>query len=166
MAVRSIRRIVQKREPRRDVGVSSCFSFFFGWRSLTMMISFLSFCMDPVCILCVVCCWQLGFSQTPPSPYFTRLTLKLYGINGYFVNISFLIFSLGPTTTDRPDQWLSIGWMISLQLRLLFRYLLYTTLRDWMFSGRPDAGGQRCEGWALGDLEVEVVHFGGLFASR
>eukprot|EP00435_Cladocopium_sp_Y103_P065133 s128_g27.t1 len=27
-------------------------------------------------------------------------------------------------------------------------YLLYTTLRDWMFSGRPDAGGQRCEGWA------------------
>ena len=28
------------------------------------------------------------------------------------------------------------------------RYLLYTSLRDWMFSGRPDAGGQRCEGWA------------------
>ena len=27
-------------------------------------------------------------------------------------------------------------------------YLLYTSLRDWMFSGRPDAGGQRCEGWA------------------
>lgn len=27
-------------------------------------------------------------------------------------------------------------------------YLLYTTLKDWMFSGRPDAGGTRCEGWA------------------
>jgi len=27
-------------------------------------------------------------------------------------------------------------------------YLLYTSLKDWMFSGRPDAGGTRCEGWA------------------
>ncbi|CAL1141962.1 unnamed protein product [Cladocopium goreaui] len=37
-------------------------------------------------------------------------------------------------------------------------YLLYTTLRDWMFSGRPDAGGQRCEGWAWGapDMRREL----------
>eukprot|EP00928_Gymnodinium_smaydae_P013795 TRINITY_DN15004_c0_g1_i4.p1 TRINITY_DN15004_c0_g1~~TRINITY_DN15004_c0_g1_i4.p1 ORF type:complete len:684 (-),score=125.56 TRINITY_DN15004_c0_g1_i4:124-2175(-) len=27
-------------------------------------------------------------------------------------------------------------------------YLLYTNLKDWMVSGRPDAGGSRCEGWA------------------
>mmetsp|Transcript_7380 Transcript_7380/g.23441 ORF Transcript_7380/g.23441 Transcript_7380/m.23441 type:complete len:708 (-) Transcript_7380:427-2550(-) len=27
-------------------------------------------------------------------------------------------------------------------------YLLYTTLKDWMVSGRADAGGSRCEGWA------------------
>mmetsp|Transcript_49164 Transcript_49164/g.106930 ORF Transcript_49164/g.106930 Transcript_49164/m.106930 type:complete len:705 (+) Transcript_49164:58-2172(+) len=27
-------------------------------------------------------------------------------------------------------------------------YLLYTNLRDWMVSGKPDAGGARCEGWA------------------
>eukprot|EP00747_Dinoflagellata_sp_TGD_P071299 gnl/TRDRNA2_/TRDRNA2_156976_c1_seq2.p1 gnl/TRDRNA2_/TRDRNA2_156976_c1~~gnl/TRDRNA2_/TRDRNA2_156976_c1_seq2.p1 ORF type:complete len:452 (+),score=88.51 gnl/TRDRNA2_/TRDRNA2_156976_c1_seq2:2-1357(+) len=27
-------------------------------------------------------------------------------------------------------------------------YLLYTSLKDWMISGRPDAGGSRCEGWA------------------
>jgi len=27
-------------------------------------------------------------------------------------------------------------------------YLLYTSLKDWMVSGRPDAGGSRCEGWA------------------
>jgi len=27
-------------------------------------------------------------------------------------------------------------------------YLLYTSLKDWMVSGRADAGGARCEGWA------------------
>lgn len=27
-------------------------------------------------------------------------------------------------------------------------YLLYTSLKDWMVSGRADAGGNRCEGWA------------------
>jgi len=27
-------------------------------------------------------------------------------------------------------------------------YLLYTSLKDWMVSGRKDAGGARCEGWA------------------
>jgi len=27
-------------------------------------------------------------------------------------------------------------------------YLLYTSLKDWMVSGRADAGGTRCEGWA------------------
>jgi len=27
-------------------------------------------------------------------------------------------------------------------------YLLYTSLKDWMVSGRADAGGSRCEGWA------------------
>jgi len=27
-------------------------------------------------------------------------------------------------------------------------YLLYTSLKDWMISGRSDAGGARCEGWA------------------
>jgi len=27
-------------------------------------------------------------------------------------------------------------------------YLLYTMLKDWMVSGKPDAGGSRCEGWA------------------
>lgn len=27
-------------------------------------------------------------------------------------------------------------------------YLLYTSLKDWMISGRADAGGSRCEGWA------------------
>mmetsp|Transcript_78835 Transcript_78835/g.219159 ORF Transcript_78835/g.219159 Transcript_78835/m.219159 type:complete len:720 (+) Transcript_78835:142-2301(+) len=27
-------------------------------------------------------------------------------------------------------------------------YLLYTSLKDWMVSGRADAGGAKCEGWA------------------
>jgi len=27
-------------------------------------------------------------------------------------------------------------------------YLLHTSLKDWMISGRPDAGGSRCEGFA------------------
>lgn len=27
-------------------------------------------------------------------------------------------------------------------------YLLYTSLKDWMVSGKADAGGSKCEGWA------------------
>ncbi len=63
-------------------------------------------------------------------------------------------FQFMDTMTWSPGHLVKI-WMDDCTSLRCLRYLLYTTLRDWMFSGRPDAGGQRCEGWALGDLQVD-----------
>uniref|UniRef100_A0A7S1AYQ7 Uncharacterized protein n=1 Tax=Noctiluca scintillans TaxID=2966 RepID=A0A7S1AYQ7_NOCSC len=74
---------------------------------------------------------SLGLVVAGDPPEFVRVAGRLKGICGVYRR-ELLPFNGRPVYKKERAE----------------AYLLYTNLKDWMISGKADAGGARCEGWA------------------